>query len=298
MSAQNFPFRFSALKSEPLLKDKDGTVLAVCFPFVQSGKIIEKSPLCCLSLKSAGSMRFRWNEQNETRIQFFEKLKISSAVESKNCLHILAPELIHSKKVFCVDSFEEFSSFAQFCSTGDAVLTSNRLFVPSVTVADCVPVYLYHPQKAVFAMVHSGWKGTGIVKEVLAEASKVYGADAEGFCAVIGPHIKSCCYTVDAERADYFRKNFGNSCIVSEEADEKFGFHLSLEVANLRLLLDAGVPAENIASALECTCCSEQLGSHRRETAGLADSVPLEERLKKFTVMAAFLLPDEIKDKN
>lgn len=298
MSAQIFPFRFSALKSEPLLKDKDGTVLAVCFPFVQSGKIIEKSPLCCLSLKSAGSMRFRWNEQNETRIQFFEKLKISSAVESKNCLHILAPELIHSKKVFCVDSFEEFSSFAQFCSTGDAVLTSNRLFVPSVTVADCVPVYLYHPQKAVFAMVHSGWKGTGIVKEVLAEASKVYGADAEGFCAVIGPHIKSCCYTVDAERADYFRKNFGNSCIVSEEADEKFGFHLSLEAANLKLLLDAGVPAENIASALECTCCSEQLGSHRRETAGLADSVPLEERLKKFTVMAAFLLSDEIKDKN
>lgn len=290
MNEQNFPFRFSALNSKPLLKDEKGETTAVFFPFVQNGRIIENSPKCCLSLKSAGSMRFRWNEQNEKRINFFEKLNVSSNINDNKKLHVLAPELIHSKIVFCVDNDDELAVFYALKSTGDAVLTSNRKFIPAVTVADCVPVYLYHPEKGVFAMVHSGWKGTGIVKETIARAFHCYGADAKGFCAVIGPHIKSCCYTVDAERAEYFRKNFGENCIVSEDAGEKFGFHLSLEAANMKLLLDAGVPLENIATAAECTCCTEQLGSHRRETAGLEDSVPLEERLKKFTVMAAFLL--------
>lgn len=283
MNTQISSFEFTISQSESLCKDENGRILAVSFPFIKNGKFLDKNaPSCCLSLKPAGSMRFKWNEQNDVRQKFFTKINVDYDL-------VLSPELSHSKTIFCVDNNEESALFKALCSTGDAVLTSNKEFVPAVTVADCVPIYLYHIDKNVFGVVHSGWKGTGIVKEAVERAVKTYGAEPTGFCAVIGPHIKSCCYTVDSERADYFRKNFGSECIKREELDKEFGFHLSLGNANLKLLLEAGVPAENIATARECTCCTEFLGSNRRETAGLADSVPLEERLKEFTAMAAFV---------
>jgi copper oxidase (laccase) domain-containing protein len=37
----------------------------------------------------------------------------------------------------------------------------------SVTVADCLPVFLYDSKNNVFAICHSGWKGTGIAVSAL-----------------------------------------------------------------------------------------------------------------------------------
>ena len=269
---------FSALQSEPLLKDKDGTVLAVAFPFIKDGKKLEGAPLCCMSLKAAGSMRFRWNEPNETRENFFKSLGIDYD-------SVVAPELIHSKTVFCVDNADELAVFRALRSEGDAVLSVNPAYVPAVTVADCVPIYLYASEKKVIGMVHSGWKGTGIIKEAVERLVNFYKCAPSEICAVIGPHIKDCCYSVDAERAAYFRENFSADCVT--EADG--AFMLSLEKANLKLLLDSGVKPENSALAAECTSCTEALGSHRRETAGLPDDMPIEERSRLFTVMTAFI---------
>ena len=271
---------FSALKSGVLAKNADGSA-AVSFPFIKDGKPFadKDAPLCCLSLKSAGSMRFRWNEQNKTRENFFKQLGIDYDA-------VVAPELIHSKTIFCVDSADELAGFKALRSAGDAVLTSNRNYVPAVTVADCVPIYLYSPEKRVRGMVHSGWKGTGIVKEAVQRMVQVYNAAPEEICAVIGPHIKSCCYNVDAERAAFFSGKFGKDSAVEDGGV----FKLDLLAANITLLLESGVKPCNIAAASECTCCTEELGSHRRETAGCPDNMPIEERSKLFTVMTAFLV--------
>ena len=271
-------FSFSVLKSKTLAADKDGAALAVSFPFIKDGKPLEGAPLCCLSLKAAGSMRFRWNEPNETRENFFKSLGIDYD-------SVVAPELIHSKTVFCVDNADELAVFRALNSEGDAVLSANPAYVPAVTVADCVPIYLYDSKNRIAGMVHSGWKGTGIVKEAVERMVNFYKSEPSEICAVIGPHIKDCCYTVDAERADYFREKFSADCVT--EADG--AFMLSLEKANLKLLLDSGVRSESIAVAAECTSCTKELGSHRRETAGCPDDMPIEERSKLFTVMTAFI---------
>ena len=199
-------FSFSVLKSKPLAADKDGAVLAVSFPFIKDGKPLEEAPLCCLSLKAAGSMRFRWNEPNQVRESFFKSLGLDYG-------SVVAPELIHSKTVFCVDNADELAVFRALRSEGDAVLSANPAYVPAVTVADCVPIYLYDSKKRVAGMVHSGWKGTGIVKEAVERMVHFYKSEPSEIFAVIGPHIKDCCYSVDAERADYFKEKFTPDCV-------------------------------------------------------------------------------------
>ena len=259
----------------------------VLFPFYSDGKALDNqsAPLCGITLKSASSMRFRWNETNANRNNFF-----SSLLEDKKTL---APvELNHTKIVYDVSSAEELKG-----KVGDGIITVNPSLVPSVTVADCLPIYLYEPKSKVFGIVHSGWKGTGIAAEAIKLAEKKYGAKACDFYIVIGPHIGECCYIVNEERASYFSSSFSPDCVSPYNkalaASAVAGglkwnngngllYHLSLTKANLALLKKIGVDDEKITVYTDCTCCTEAFGSNRRETS-------LSGRPDNFTVMAAFI---------
>ena len=48
----------------PLARPED---LFEFFQFRRAGQVVEGAPLCGLTLKAAGSMRFRWNETNPNR---------------------------------------------------------------------------------------------------------------------------------------------------------------------------------------------------------------------------------------
>jgi len=243
---------------------------AVKSHFFKNGKAVEDSPVWGMSLLEASSMRFRYNETNDNRPSFFEKL---FAGRERTVTPV---ELIHSKIVYAVSSSSEIA-----CRTGDGVITKNACLCPTVTVADCMPLFLFDPETRVFGALHSGWKGTGIIEEALKTASEKYGAKAKDFLVAIGAHIKSCCYEVDCERASFFRSQFGENAAL--ERDGKW--YLSLLDANLNILRRAGVKDENITVLDNCTCCTKMagksvFGSYRRETRSTA-GVP-------FTVQAAF----------
>ena len=249
------------------------------FSFKKGGKLVKDAPICGLTLLEAGSMRFRWNETNEMRDSVLCPLG-----------NIVPLQLEHTHIVYDVK---------QACDTsgkiGDGIITTNKLLVPSVTVADCMPLYLYEPETGVFGIVHSGWKGTGIAVDAIKLAEKNYGARAKNFLVVLGPHIRDCCYIVNEERAKWFSDNFTPECVTPLESGVEVSwnngggplYRLSLEKANLAALKKAGVPEENIWIHPACTCCykengSFKYGSNRRETAaaGKTDS---------FTVQAAFI---------
>lgn len=238
--------------------------------FIKDGVPIETGPSWGMSLKNAGSMRFRWNETNENRIDFIENLAGSD-------YKVAQVELIHSKIIYDVKNPSDVEN-----SKGDGIITSNRKIIPMVTVADCMPIYIYSPETGVFGMLHSGWKGTGIVKDAILKASEVYGARSEDFCVVLGPHIHSCCYKIDESRVDYFTKNFTPNCVTDD-------MRLSLIEANLYVLETLGVRKSNILVSNECTCCNTMYGSFRRETSGLPVDMSLEERQKFFTVQCAWV---------
>lgn len=239
------------------------------------------SPVAALTLLACGSMRFRWNETNAVRSAFF----------SLPCFRhktIVPTELIHSRIVFAADNSRQTA-----LQSGDGIISRNSALVPVITVADCMPIFMYESESGVFGVLHSGWKGTGIALEALRTAEKTYGARADNFRFILGTSIGSCCYTVDEERARYFQKEFCTDCVSRSERDGLF--RLSLEKANRALLVKAGISDEHILSVNECTCCTKTengaytYGSFRRQASDLPSSMPLEEKTKHFTPMAAFI---------
>ena len=239
------------------------------------------SPSWGMTVKKAGSMRFRWNEENILRDSFLSSLA--------NDKEVVPVELIHSKIVYDVVSGEETIN-----KKGDGIITTNTALFPVITVADCMPIFLYDSVSKVFGVLHSGWKGTGIVAEAIRLAEEKYKAHAEDFCVAIGPHIGDCCYIVDEERAEYFSSNFTENCVEKVESDtlswndsSKKLYRLSLTKANLSVLEKSGVKDSNIVVCDDCTCSSVikntviyPYGSYRRETKGEANAA--------FTVQAAF----------
>lgn len=242
-------------------------------PFPNLDYEAENHPYCLLSLKSAGSMRFRNAEHNQNRIDFFTSLGIAIN-------RLTQPELIHSKEVFnCFLSKDEKPVFESFVDGslqteniyGDGILTKEKSFFPIITVADCVPIWFYDPVSEVFGVVHSGWRGTGIISNAINFAKKKYGAKAKNFRIIIGPHIHDCCYKVDTDREKYFNSNFA--------PDSSIDGMLSLEKANLFILNKLEIQPKNLLFCKNCTSCQEDFGSFRRETGGNLE-IP-------FTVMSA-----------
>lgn len=271
-------------------------------PFFSQGCPLEKPhPRCHLTTAAAGSMRFRWNEENPLRTEFFRQEGIAVPATGSAVPPLTFPatqpvsvpvELIHSQVVFALTQDEAgrpklegragtHPDALDLCR-GDGIITRCQGLVTVVTVADCLPIYLYEPRSGARGVVHSGWKGTGIAVEAIQLAERVYGAKAKDFSVVIGPHIQSCCYQVEEERIQYFATNFGSSCILPPNS-------LSLAQANMNLLRDVGVPEDNVFCCSDCTCCNPRLGSFRRETASLPADMALEEKLRRFTTMMAFV---------
>lgn len=248
------------------------------FPFYAGGSILtESTPKACFSLLPSGSMRFRWTEVNKNRSNFFKQILSAH--------HTIFPiELIHSKTVYIIEKDTPWINIR-----GDGLLTQDHSVVPVITAADCMPIYLYNPKIQCFGVLHSGWKGTGIAAEALKLAKKNFGARSEDFHIILGPHIQSCCYTVDKERANYFSNTFTPHCITHSHNE----YHLSLAQANISMLQEEGVLPQNIACYSDCTSCGRlfgkpYLGSFRRETAGIS-STSAEELSFHFTPMAAFM---------
>jgi YfiH family protein len=130
-------------------------------------------------------------------------------------------------------------------------------------VADCLPIFVYDLRGGAFALLHSGWRGTGIVIEAVRVLREQFGAEPACLAAVIGPGIGACCYAVEAGRAELFRKQFGEQT-VREAADGRT--FLDLRAANAVLLEAAGV--REVFAAAECTACTAELSSFRREGPG------------------------------
>lgn len=248
--------------------------------FYKDGKPVQGA-FWGMTLKAAGSMRFRWNETNP--------LRDSQLKEIAGNREIVPVQLDHTKIVYKADSFSDTEG-----KIGDGIISLNPDIFPVVTVADCMPLYFFDPVSGFFGVVHSGWKGTGIAGEAVSLAEREFGAQRKNICVAIGPHINDCCYVVNRERAEYFSGNFTPECVTpigdgevlcrgaASSWDSGSGplFRLSLLKANLAVLERSGIREENIVTAEECTCCNGRLGSNRRETS-LGST---------FTVQAAFTL--------
>jgi YfiH family protein len=229
------------------------------FPFIFEGTAVP-GVFALISSRSAGNMLYSEGTDGPARLALFRALGLDPA-------RVYACTQVHSRDVREVDR--------ESPNTGprvDGLISRDRGITLSVTVADCLPVFLYDTGNGGLALVHSGWKGTGIALNALRLMEERWRTRPEDVAAVLGPCIRRCCYRVDDERAGFFEAEFGGSPdapgtfplgpVVSGSVE---GFFLDLQAANARLLAGAGV--RNIAVCEDCTFTDERLGSYRREGA-------------------------------
>lgn len=148
----------------------------------------------------------------------------------------------------------------------DALVT-NEAGVTLVTYyADCTPIFFVDTEKKVIALAHGGWRGTvnRICEKTILTMSENYGTNPKDIIAAVGPAISACCYEIDKVCADNFRnlKGVDAQRVLTDKGDGKYMADL-LET-NREILIDAGVPSENITVSDVCTMCnSDLLWSHR-----------------------------------
>lgn len=142
----------------------------------------------------------------------------------------------------------------------DALWTRTRGVPLAVSVADCLPVFLYDPESSVIAAIHAGWRGTvgSIVSETVRTIQRECGSDPPSMMAFIGPGADVCCYEVGKEVGDVFDPG----CVTLREG-KRF---LNLKKANVNQLLLSGLKNEHIEVDRQCTICrADVFHSYRRD---------------------------------
>jgi YfiH family protein len=88
----------------------------------------------------------------------------------------------------------------------DGHATNDRGVLLTVTVADCIPVYLAVPQQGTIALVHAGWRGSaaGILEQCVGVLTRRGMAKSSDIVMHCGVGICGDCYEVGSEVADRF----------------------------------------------------------------------------------------------
>jgi YfiH family protein len=140
---------------------------------------------------------------------------------------------------------------------------------PEVTLymrfADCVPIMLYDPVRAVVGLAHAGWLGTirGAAAAAVRAMTKHYGSRPADILAAIGPSIGPDHYEVGPEVVTQVQQAFGPTASKLVEARDGKSY-LDLWAANRAQLEGSGMRQIEVAQV--CTACHlEDWFSHRAE---------------------------------
>lgn len=182
----------------------------------------------------------------KNRYRFLEMLGI-------NQLRLAFPEQIHSSTVRVANQPGTYPET-------DGLITNKEHLLLSVTIADCVPIFLVDPNTKSIGLIHAGWCGTKseIVSIALRMMKSELNCSAHDIYAFIGPSAGACCYDVGHDVGDMF----------SEKVKIKRNgqIFLDLKKANLLQLLEAGLSETHIEVSGSCTICEPEIfHSFRRD---------------------------------
>lgn len=182
----------------------------------------------------------------ENRKRFFEYLNIPLD-------RVVMQKQIHSDYINIVKE-------ACFIDGSDALITNEKNLFLAISIADCIPVFLYSPEKEVIAGIHSGWKGTEnkIAAKTMERMKNEFGVEPSDVIAYIGPGISVENYEVSKEVAEKFDE--GSYKIIAGK------YFLDLKKDIYEQLVASGIKKENIEVSPYCTFKDKELfHSHRRE---------------------------------
>lgn len=189
---------------------------------------------------------------NKNREGFVDSLEVNNA--SLVCAH-----LVHGNQVQKV-SHEEGGKIVKGV---DGLITDEKGVFLSITVADCLPVFLYDKEKEAVGIAHGGWRGLSqnILEAAIQKMIQGFGSKTENIIVAIGPGIGQCHFEVEDDVLSNFKEYLPDALVT--KGDKTF---LDLkEIAKIQLM-KSGVKDENIEISPECThCLQEKYFSYRRD---------------------------------
>jgi len=186
-----------------------------------------------------------WYSSANDRVEFAKILKL-------NYRNIIIPKQVHSGDVtICTET-------GQLIDT-DGIITNNKDFILSIQVADCIPIYFYDKKNQIIGLVHAGWRGVnlGIIENSI-KHMKILGSEMINVNVLLGPSIRQCCFEVGPEVGELFNKKYQ----LIGKGDRT---QLDLQGVVIEKLINMNIQSENINDIKECTCCSDQYHSFRRD---------------------------------
>ncbi|MBN1634651.1 MAG: peptidoglycan editing factor PgeF [Ignavibacteria bacterium] len=216
-----------------------------------------KDVFCAVSTRIGGvsemfydlNLSYRVGDSNENvrmnRKIFFNYLKIDES------------RLVFQNQIHGSNSF--YTEKSAFIINNDALYTDKRNLYLCLTIADCLPVFLYHPG-GIIAAIHSGWRGSHlqIAYKTVIKICKHFAFDASELTAYIGPGLSAENFEVGREVAELFDRD------VIRNREGKYFFDNKLE--NKNQLVKAGVKEINIEVSEYCTFKEKKLfHSYRRD---------------------------------
>lgn len=176
-------------------------------------------------------------------------------------------EQVHGTEVKAVD-FKSAGAGSHSMSTAiggvDGLITNEKDLVLGAFFADCVPLYFFDPTTNWIGIAHAGWKGTvhGMGVKMI-EALREKGCQLEDLEVIIGPSIGKDHYEVDQKVVDHVPTQYKNECVVDHQNGK---YQLDLKTLHRRMMIDTGIPAQNIQVSGACTYEENELFySHRRD---------------------------------
>ncbi len=217
----------------------EATGLRILFTGRDGG--VSQGPYASLNLSDAVDDETSSVRENRRRL-------LRAAGVSSDVSRLVIPKQVHGTDIVTVDTLEQTDpDLARGC---DAVLCARPEIPVLLCFADCVPLIMVAPD-ASFAVVHAGWRGTvaHIASKALAALAELSSSSSADCNVYIGPHIGSCCFTVEEDVHERFCNEYGPD--VATDAS-----HIDLTASLLVDLLQAHASAGRIHDVGICTSCS------------------------------------------
>lgn len=163
---------------------------------------------------------------------------------------------IHGDVILRADGVAMDGARPQVLGDADALMTDRCDAALGISIADCIPVFVAVPGRAV-GVAHAGREGTrlGIAGKLVSAMAEAYEVASAEMLALIGPGAGPCCYEVSAEIASAWKRQ-------GLPVEDR---RLDLWSANRRSLEGAGLNPASITVSGQCTICGDKYHSFRRQ---------------------------------
>jgi polyphenol oxidase len=178
--------------------------------------------------------------------------------------------VVHARQVHAADVIhhERLPAGVLVAGDGDGHCTAQAGVLLTVSVADCVPIFLVAPDVRCIALLHGGWRGVaaGILERGVEQLAMRFGAEPAGMRVHFGPAICGDCFEVGPE--------VPRSLGVPGNGEEKQ--RLDLRAVLAERARRCGVADAHTSTSAHCTRCgdpaffSHRGGCHERQLAVLA----------------------------